>query len=381
MLREETIFCQPSWVMESATVRMAVTCLGAHMAPVQFCRRGRDFVDPYYVTPWQCEENAVLGGQSEKVLRGDFFCLPFGYAEPKLKRPSHGRTAGGAWSLDGSQSKDGVHELRISMKDALVATNVTRRYYLRDGEDVIYDRTTITGLSGAYTVGHHAVLRVPSSQTHLLVSTSRQIFGMTYPKPFDDLDVASLQSLAIGAEFEDLRRVPLASNHDVMVDLSIHPSSRASANLLQVAVKAEKGQPAWTAAVNTEEGYLWFSLRDAAVLPSTLVWVENRARRLPPWNGRSCLLGLEDVCSFFNIGSEISRKENAFSARGIKTVREFSADQPSNISYIQGAARTPDGFGRVCAAECDHNSSTFTDVSGKTVRVSLDSGFVFGKEL
>lgn len=381
MFAEDIIFCQPSWVMESSTVRMALTCLGGHMGPVQFCKDGRAAVDPYYVSPWQCEDNSVPIGQSERVLRGDFLCLPFGHAEPETGCPSHGKTAGEAWSLDGYQSRNGVHELRISMQNALGPANVTRQYFLRDGEEVVYDRATVTGLSGGYTVGHHAVLRLPAAHSPLLVSTSPQIFGMTYPRSFADLDAPSLQSLAIGAEFSDLFAVPLAGSCGVTADLSVYPMKRECADLIQLAVATNDGQPAWTAVVNPQEGYLWFSLRDVAVLPSTLLWIENRARQYSPWNGRSCVLGLEDVCSFFDLGSKISREENSFSSRGIKTVQEFRADVPLTVSYIQGATRVPRDFGRVCTVECADGSAVFTDTTGAKVSVALDAEFLSGKEL
>jgi hypothetical protein len=382
MFAEDIIFCQPSWVMESSTVRMAVTHLGGHMGPVQFCKDdGSSSIDPYYLSPWQCEENTVPVGQSEKVLRGDFFCLPFGYAEPEMGCPSHGKTAGGLWSLDGYQSLNGVHELRITMQNALGPAHVMRQYFLRDGEGVVYDRTTVTGLSGARTVGHHAVLRVPPVHSPLLISTSPQVFGMTYPRQFDDLDGLPLQSLAIGAEFSDLLHVPLAANGDETADLSVYPTEGESTDLVQLAVAADDGQPAWTTAVNTQEGYLWFSLRDVAVLPSTLMWIENRARQFSPWNGRSCVLGLEDVCSFFDLGSKISRGENAFSSRGIKTVHEFKADVPLVVSYIQGVTRIPRGFGRVRTVECFEGSAIFTDTLGAKVCMALEAEFVFGKEL
>jgi len=266
------------------------------------------------------------------------------------------------------------------MQNALGPANVMRQYFLRDGEEVVYDRTSITGLSGAQTIGHHVVLRVPSAHSPLLISTSPQIFGMTYPKQFDDLDGLSLQSLAIGAEFEDILHVPRVANGGEMANLSVYPTERESTDLIQLAVTAEDGQPAWTAVVNTEEGYLWFSLRDVAVLPCTLMWMENRARQFSPWNGRSCVLGLEDVCSFFDLGSKIAGKENAFSSRGIKTIHEFKASVPLTVSYIQGVTRIPRGFSRICTVECCEGSAIFTDILGAKVYVALDSEFLFGKE-
>ena len=76
-LRVKTIVSQPSWVIRTSDVELAVTQLGGHMAPVTFHRRSAAPVQPYYISPWQGERLKI----DEPVLvplRGDFFCLPFG---------------------------------------------------------------------------------------------------------------------------------------------------------------------------------------------------------------------------------------------------------------------------------------------------------------
>lgn len=156
------------------------------------------------------------------------------------------------------------------MENALHAARVTREFFLRDGEYVIYDRTTIAGLSGAYTLGHHVTLRLPSKHSGLLLSTCKQAFGMTYPGYFSDPTKAEYQSLAVGAEFADLNSVPSIFKHAPDADCSRFPARRGFADALQIGIEAEEGQPAWSAAVNSVEGYLWFSLRDPNLLPSTL---------------------------------------------------------------------------------------------------------------
>ncbi|HEY1648924.1 MAG TPA: hypothetical protein VGF96_13160 [Terracidiphilus sp.] len=380
MFAEERVFCQPSWVMQSSTVRAAITHFGAQMGPVHFdCDQPRS-LQPYHVSPWQCEKNWVPYGLPEKVLRGDFFCLPFGYAGPEAGMPSHGRTASGAWLFDYFRSLTGVHELRIHMTNALREAQVTRQFFLRDGENVVYDRTTISGLSGRHTLGHHAVLRLPHRQSSLLVSTSKQIFGMTYPEHLHSSEHPEHRSLALGSVFDDLTSVP-SSNDSSNIDCSIHPVRRGFTDLLQIGIQTEKEEPAWTAAVNTEDGYLWFSLRDAALLPSTIFWIENEGRGHAPWNGRNRSLGLEDVCSFFDAGSNASAAPNAFSERGIRTVQDFQANIPLSVAYIQGAVRTPQGFGKVHTVRCESNRVSFTDSNGKVVSANVAAGFLFGVDL
>ena len=68
---------QPSWILRSKDVELAVTQLGGQMAPVTFYRNAAKGIQPYYISPWQSEDVKL----SEPVLvplRGDFFCMPFG---------------------------------------------------------------------------------------------------------------------------------------------------------------------------------------------------------------------------------------------------------------------------------------------------------------
>ena len=48
----QTIRDQPSWVIRNDQIEIAVTQLGAHMAPVTFYRRDAAPVRPYHVSPW-----------------------------------------------------------------------------------------------------------------------------------------------------------------------------------------------------------------------------------------------------------------------------------------------------------------------------------------
>jgi hypothetical protein len=381
VLTEETVFSQLSWVLQNKTTKMAVTHVGAHLAPVYFNLSDTSVVQPYYVSPWQSEDHAYLDGKSEGPLRGDFFCLPFGRADPDDGTPAHGRTASALWTFSGFRILGRLQELSIQMNNALHAACVDRKFFLRDGEDVIYDKTIITGLTGSYTFGHHAVLRVPAEDSALFVSTSKQKFSSTYPGNFCNPANAEYQSLAIGSEFSDLSSVPSIFKEYPNADCSRYPARRGFTDLLQIGIDPEMGQPAWSAAVNSTEGYLWFSLRDPDLLPSTILWIENGGRHQQPWNGRNCSLGVEDVCSFFDTGSSVSSGMNAFSTRGIRTIQEFEAHLSLSIPYIQGVVRTPPGFTHVRSVHCDEHGATFADEAGREVSSRLCANFVFGESL
>ena len=86
---------QPSWRLASSEVEAFVTEKGGHMGPVTFERRGRK-IRPYAMAPWGEEEFDPPLPPVLQVLRGDFFCAPFGGNARSFrgeKHPVHGETA------------------------------------------------------------------------------------------------------------------------------------------------------------------------------------------------------------------------------------------------------------------------------------------------
>jgi hypothetical protein len=100
---------QPSWRLASTEVEAFVTETGGHLGPVTFDRRGRK-IQPLSVAPWAEEEFDPPLRPVIKVLRGDFFCLPFGgNATPfrNEQHPVHGETANARWQFESLARKEG----------------------------------------------------------------------------------------------------------------------------------------------------------------------------------------------------------------------------------------------------------------------------------
>src|SRR5437764_1536135 len=102
-----SVLGQRSWRVASRRVEAFVTRTGGHLAPVVFDRRGRK-IAPLSIAPWANETLDTKTPPIIRVLRGDFFCMPFGgNATPfraaergKAERhPIHGETANSNWTL------------------------------------------------------------------------------------------------------------------------------------------------------------------------------------------------------------------------------------------------------------------------------------------
>lgn len=371
-----TIHSQPSWVMASDQVELAVTRLGGHMAPVTFERASGRPVQPYHISPWQ-DEKLKIGEPVLVPLRGDFFCLPFGGGkEPDGRQhPPHGETACNQWTFVDVNKRNGVTTLTASIQTAVRAGKVVKSLSLIDGSNAVYSRHSISGFAGPATPGHHATLKLPNRDGALRIATSEFAYGTTHPAQFADPLMGEYQSFAIGEQIRDLAHVPLRfKDAKQPADMSALPARTGYVDLMAI-FKRPSAQPGWMAAVNQEEGYLWFSLKDSAVLPATVFWLENRGRHGAPWSGRNRCLGLEDVCWYF----EQSHVPNPVNRLGIPTAMRISG--PVSIQYIQGAVRVPAGFDIVKAAEFAPGKVTFHSTSGKSVTAAVRHEFLKSGQL
>ena len=113
------------------------------------------------------------------------------------------------------------------------------------------------------------------------------------------------------------------------------------------------------------------------MLPSTVFWMENKGRHNPPWNGRTSLLGLEDLCSYFDMGISAAVKSNPFSQKGVRTFHRLSGRAPFVVRYIQGVVRVPARFGRVRSVDFAAGEAIFTDVAGKRVTARVRHEFLW----
>lgn len=377
----ETVRSQPSWILQNRSVRLAVTQAGAHMAPVEFYRDGGKPVLPYYVSPWQ-DEGRDLSPPVLTSLRGDFFCLPFGGNGAPYKGmrfEPHGEPAGSQWTLLGAKKQGKVSSLSLSLNTKVPTGKVTKRLYLVDGHNVVYSQERLDGYNLRTSLGHHSILAVPKKEGALKVATSDIRFGRVSPFLFSNPENGEYQSFEIGKRFSSLTKVPLAWKGAKDADASAFPARKGFADLIAVFSKPASSLPqglAWTTATNEESGYLWFSLRNPSVLPTTVMWIENHGRHGSPWNGRNSCLGLEDVCSYMNEGMPISAQKNDLNSEGIPTSLQLSPKRPTLVNYVAGVARVPKGFVKVRTVEFGENRATFVSVTGKRVTVPVNWKFV-----
>jgi len=362
-----TIHGEESFHLSTPEVDLHLTERGGHLAPLVYHLPGKD-ASPFALAPWTPDEYPDLPPLLS-VLRGDFLCLPFG-GQPG--GPPHGDPANAVWTA----VESGPGELRCRMDTSDSGARVEKILSTREGHHAVYIEHKISGLEGDFSYGNHPVLDLSGLEPGAgRVSVSPFYWGSVYTSLFSDPANGETQALQPSAVFTDLKEVPLMAGGTT--DLTRYPAREGNDDLVMMAnVPATPEQPfAWSAAVL--DGYAWFSLKNPEDFPCTLFWISNGGRSGEPWNGRHLgRIGVEEVCSHFANGVEVSR-EDLLAPAGVPTTRRFNAGETVSLRLVQVAAEVPPGFGRVVEiVPRGPDSVIVTDESGAAVTVFVDWKYV-----
>lgn len=344
---------QNSWRLASDSVELFITETGGHMAPVTF-KSGSHVFQPFSIAPWCNEKLDPSTLPLIQVLRGDFFCLPFGgNATPwnGEKHPVHGQTANDKWTFVSSEQFDDASIIHLQMKTTVRPGVVDKRIALCAGQSVVYSMHAISGMSGPMSVGHHAMLKFNDSAGSGKISSSEFVHGQVLPIPFENPENGGYSTLKPGAVFDSLDKVEKIDG--TFTDLSVYPARRGFDDLVAI-VNKQNSSFAWTAVTFNKDKWVWLSLKNPAILPQTVFWFSNGGRHYPPWNGRHInVLGVEETASYFHFGLAESVRNNPFAKQGFVTKITLQPEKTLIIPYIMMAVKIPVGFDYVHEVEKD----------------------------
>jgi hypothetical protein len=365
-------FGQMAFSLQNDNVELAVTESGGHLAPVTFTLDGGRQIQPFAIAPWWNENT----GEAPllQVLRGDFFCMPFGanndLYEGERYLP-HGETASCPWRHVETVSKDNKSTLHLQLDVSARQGRVDKIIEIRQGHSAVYQRHVISGLRGPMPLGHHATLKFESQG---LISTSPRSFGKVNPTTFENPAKGGYSFLKPDAEFTDLTQVPCVDGS--VSDLSIYPNREGFEDLAMVFSQSDL-RFAWTAVVFPQEQYLWIAFKDPRVLVGTIFWCSNGGRHYSPWRGRHrAIMGLEEATTYFAEGLAASARANSLSERGIPTCITLSPEQPSTINYVMAVAAIPKGFNRVASVREYNGGVEIVAENGERVSTQIDLAFL-----
>lgn len=316
-----------------------MTLRGNHISPVIFHLPNGD-VSPYSIAPWEPEENQNMDPLLD-ILRGDFWCLPFGDSPVG---PSHGQTASAQWEL--VNVDDSSAHLRLQATD--INARVDKIVSLRSQQSALFQEFIITGLNGQFSYGTHPILDLSTFPVGTArISSGSLRWASVVPGVFSDPDSGETQILDPGVNFVDLAEVPMINGQSL--DLSRYPTAEPHEDLVMITQQGDEQKLGWTAV--SVPGYTWIALKNIQDFPSTLLWISNGGRTQAPWQGRHVgRIGVEDVCSYFHRGLVESRKD-LLADLSVSTTRMFRRSETTALRSLQFVLETPKNFGLIRSME------------------------------
>jgi hypothetical protein len=370
-----TILGQPSWRLASTDIEAHVTRVGGHLGPVTFDRQ-HSRIQPFSVAPWHKETLPPSLPPMIRVLRGDFFCAPFGGNQIAYKgerHPPHGETANAAWTFKSLSRDEQAVTLHVSLQTKIRRGRVDKIITLKEGHPVLYCRHVLSGMSGPMNLGHHAMIAFPAPEASGRLSTSPFVHGQVYPGLFEDPAKSGYSCLKPGAIFTNLAEVPMADGSTA--DLTRFPA-RAGFEDLVMLVTDRSRELAWNAVTFPKQRYVWFALRNPQSLAETVLWISNRGRHYPPWSGRhGPVMGIEDLTSYFGLAESVAK--NPISALGHPTFVRLNKNKPTTINYVMGCVKIPARFDVVNNIEFSGEDTLVLSAnSGMALKARVDSRYL-----
>jgi hypothetical protein len=308
----------------------------AMLAPLTFLLPGGRQVNPMHIAPWADEAGTETLPGILRRLRGEWPCVPFGYAVPGDASPPgwaavmgppgpdeevHGYSSNHAWNWEAAPH--GSLALSIDYPDGNPVARLERTI-TPDPAAPAVDLTLTIHIREAceLPLGLHATFRLPEAAGEAVIEPARFRTGRTFPGTVEP----GKEIFAVDRLFTSLSSVPGRDGGNL--DASHVPLPMATEELLQL-----DDIDGSVALANTVERYRVRLTWPRQHFPSLLLWYSNLGRNQSPWDGRHLALGMEPICSPFGLGPDTARRPNPVSTAGTPTVRAFAAGEVFTTRY------------------------------------------------
>ncbi|EAT4282406.1 hypothetical protein EU691_01295 [Salmonella enterica] len=270
-----------------------VSCAGGILTSLRKMLDPDGAMELLYQAPW-INENSMDGDIPPLMqqLAGEWVGVPFGCVAQDdslfFRNAPHGLPVNGEWYFTASTSHDAA--IRYDYPIAYPLSHLERHIALTD-DSVNFSLTITARRNCRFPLGLHPIFPIggDAGAVDILVSGD----GMVYPQATEP----GVSRLIPSAHFTSLRDVPLLGG--AMQDISHLPLPYNTEEIVQLLA------PQGLVTLRYPQRRLQLTLKwDSELLPHCLLWISNGGRSLPPWNGRNYCLGVEPICSAWDLGPE-----------------------------------------------------------------------------
>jgi hypothetical protein len=314
---------------------------------------------PLHAAPWRDEvlvQDDPTLPKVNKRLAGDFFCMPFGHDDIAAD-PPHGQSANAPWNIMAQESASAHLRLSMPIRGATVDK------HLRLAGPVLYQSHVITGGQGRITIAHHPMARMAAGG-RLSFSPKRAALSDLAPQePGRNL-------WALNQMRPDLC---LATTTGALWDLRDYPKDHKVEDFCLL-VEAPGARIGWSVLIRHAEDDMLIILKDARILPVTMLWISNGGRDHPPWAGRHTgVIGIEDGCAAGTAGLAAALAPNRLAALGVPTALSLGGTHV--IRHAMISLPRPADWSDVVGLDIANQTLTLTEAAGGTLHLPFEDGF------
>lgn len=328
MLRDNSLFSLASpdgqLTAQVSTAGGMLTSLRHHLSPSLS-------YPVLYRAPWldDADACATLPPLMQR-LAGEWVGVPFGHSaqdgEGFFHQASHGLPVNGTWEIIEHQRHR--IQLQFTFPETYPLASLQREITLLDDGQVSFQLIVHARYACRLPIGLHPIFPIGGDTGEVFLSAENSAGGVVYPQATE----AGISQLHPLARFAHLDTVPALGGKTV--NLQHLPLPYATEEIVQL-LSPVSGINLHYPAQQRQVTLRW----DTQHLPHCLLWFSNGGRTYAPWNGSNVCLGVEPICSAWDLGPD-SLKENALTAQGYATALHFTPDTPLTIAYHFHCQRT-----------------------------------------
>jgi len=312
---------------------VSVETLGGMLGPTLFVLPDGRQIAPFHIAPWFDGDQASDQPGILRRLRGEWPCVPFGAAshrssqngwpasDPALEPDQfpHGHGSNHDWHwLDAAPDEIA---LAIDYPAHHPIAGLRRRVQPVAGQAAIDFVLEINARRDCVLpIGLHPVFRLPVAIGAMRLDITARA-ARTFPGQVDPSSIFAPDQMA-----QNWHAITLTDG--TTLDPGAVPLARHFEDLLQLMQVGGHAE-----LHNLAENYRIRLDWDADHFPDLLLWFSNFGRKHSPWNGRHLALGVEPVCSAFDLGSQTSSHPNPVNAQHGRTAHIFQAGEVFETRY------------------------------------------------
>ncbi len=365
---------RPSYTISNEKLKVYVTVEGGHLTADFFI--GGRVINPFFIAPWWKEAPYIEEDKILNVLRGDFFCFPFGGNDEEyngIKFPIHGETSNNNWLFESYKCAENHKEITLKMDLEYIKGSVIKKIEINENEPIIYSTHTFENIDIKAPIGHHPTLKLPEEVKAAIIDMSTPVTAFSTPYPVENPENGGYSRIKPGEEIKDLTRVPTIDGN--YIDITKYPTPFGYEDIL-IIINDNTKDFTYTSVTIPSKGYLYFQLKNPKTLNETLLWMSNGGRHYSPWNGRiKAVIGVEEITAFFHYGIKPSVESNMLQKKGYKTYVHINPNL--EVKIIMGVIPISTNFNGVKdIVKKNDNTITIIGKNGENIDVPCRIDFL-----